>query len=237
MAGRAGQQLAAQRRRPAADVVPSQPMQLGGPWSVATAQPDPQFGENYQLNKRLIEAMAGIAQQNGIQFILVSIGQLYRPEEIAAAQAIDPSYDPAYFDSDLADLAAKDGFMHAGLYEVFGNTTNRTASRYAGHIGTSRARSGGRDDGRRAAAFGWCGAMGRVYCCFGRSPDRANTALVYGNVQEQYPTVPGRWCRRFRPRAVAGAVAAATLERARFDKREGRPGGSEPLKTRMVRSW
>ena len=129
-----------QRRRPAADVVPSQPMQLGGPWSVATAQPDPQFGENYQLNKRLIEAMAGIAQQHGIQFILVSIGQLYRPEEIAAAQAIDPSYDPAYFDSDLADLAAKDGFMHAGLYEVFrqhyeqnGQPLRWSHWNYAGH--------------------------------------------------------------------------------------------------------
>ena len=84
--------------------------------------------------------MAGIAQQHGIQFILVSIGQLYRPEEIAAAQAIDPSYDPAYFDSDLADLAAKDGFMHAGLYEAFrrhyeqnGQPLRWSHWNYAGH--------------------------------------------------------------------------------------------------------
>ena len=73
--------------------------------SLCTATPDPVFAANYSLNKMLVSAMAGMCRERGVAFYLMSVPPVSGAGALADLQAIDPSFDPVFYDRDLATLA------------------------------------------------------------------------------------------------------------------------------------
>ncbi|HEX5131747.1 MAG TPA: SGNH/GDSL hydrolase family protein [Candidatus Krumholzibacteria bacterium] len=73
--------------------------------SLGTAHPDSVFLVNYGMNKLLIAAMARLCAAHGVRFWLASVPPVRGAADIAAARALDPSFDPGFLDRDLAALA------------------------------------------------------------------------------------------------------------------------------------
>jgi len=86
---------------------------------LCTAHPDPVFVKNYTLCKKLIEAMAFACRERGILFELGSVPLVYEQDAVVRAKEADPSFNPGYFDEDLAALAEAGGFVYVPMTAGF----------------------------------------------------------------------------------------------------------------------
>ncbi len=87
--------------------------------SLCTAHPDSLFAENYTLCKYLIAKMASACTSRGVLFELGSVPLVYEPDAVARAKEADPSFNPGYFDEDLAALARAEGFVYVPMTAGF----------------------------------------------------------------------------------------------------------------------
>jgi hypothetical protein len=108
--------------------------------TLCTSHPDPTYAENYELNKRLIREMAEHSDSRGVDFMLVCGDIVYTTEEIDRYTAVDATFDPEYFEKDLADFAASLGVHYLGLQTPFrehvlagGGPLHWEHYNYAGH--------------------------------------------------------------------------------------------------------
>jgi len=97
------------------------PLQEGLPrrLSLCTSDPDSIFVRNYRLNKVLIREMADYCRERGVRFLLVCGDTVYEPERIRETAALDPTFDPGFFEVDLAELADSLGVGYLGLQTPF----------------------------------------------------------------------------------------------------------------------
>jgi glycosyltransferase involved in cell wall biosynthesis len=92
---------------------------IRGALSLFTAQPDPEFAASYRLNKILIEEMAKTCIRQNVRLLLVCVDWIYRTEDIERYRAIDPTFDPDFFENDLREHARALGIEFLGLQTVF----------------------------------------------------------------------------------------------------------------------
>ena len=92
---------------------------IGGTLSLCTARPDPVYARNYALNKRLIGEMAGYCNRQGIAFMLVCANWIYQTDRVAQYRKMDATFDPGFFERDLASHADTLGIEYLGLQEPF----------------------------------------------------------------------------------------------------------------------
>jgi hypothetical protein len=108
--------------------------------SLCTVHPDPLFAKNYELCKWWIGRMARMCEARGIRFALASVPLVYEEDDVAAARSLDPSFDPGFFDRDLAAFAASSGLDFVPMTAEFAAEWARTGEplhwqhwTYAGH--------------------------------------------------------------------------------------------------------
>ena len=107
---------------------------------MCTAHPDEPFTRNYGLCKLLITRMARDAAARGVRFELASVPLVYEDQVVERLRLIDPSFDPGFFDRDLAVMADSSGFGFVPLTAAFAATARATGNRlhwqhwnYEGH--------------------------------------------------------------------------------------------------------
>jgi hypothetical protein len=121
---------------------------LPGYLSLGTSHPDPVYSKNYRLNKILIREMASYCQERGVRFLLVCGDSISETKEILMRSAADPSFDPGFFETDLAQYADSLGVEYLGLQTPFreharagGASLRWHHYNYAGHRVVARALS------------------------------------------------------------------------------------------------
>jgi len=130
------------RRRAA--VVPEsaeKDLSLSGAFSLCTQSPDSLYVAGYQLCKRLMSQMAGSAAGRDAQLLLMSVPLVYRGEDTARYRDLDATFDPGYFDRDLAAMAdSMEGIGFLPLQAAFERRYQETGKplywahwNYAGH--------------------------------------------------------------------------------------------------------
>ncbi|HEU4365676.1 MAG TPA: SGNH/GDSL hydrolase family protein [Candidatus Krumholzibacteria bacterium] len=77
--------------------------------SLCTARPDSTFLENYRVNKALLADMARGCAARGVKLWIMAVPPVRDDASTAALRARDPSFDPGFFDCDLAALAEAAG--------------------------------------------------------------------------------------------------------------------------------
>lgn len=87
--------------------------------TLCTSHPDPAYARNYRLNKILIREMARYCRQRGARFLLVCGDSVYETEDILKHSTVDPTFDPDFFEADLAELADSLGADYLGLQTPF----------------------------------------------------------------------------------------------------------------------
>lgn len=88
--------------------------------SLCTRDPDMRYRKNYRMNKRLIHEMAKFAKRRGMEMLLVNVDlPSYQPEIEKSFETLDPSFNPLFFEKDLADFAGDLGIGFVGLQSVF----------------------------------------------------------------------------------------------------------------------
>lgn len=92
---------------------------ISGALSLCTDSPDSVFAHNYELNRRLLVESAFYCRRNGMDYLLVCADWVYKAEDIARYRNIDESFDPAWFEDDLARLADSVDAGYLGLQRVF----------------------------------------------------------------------------------------------------------------------
>lgn len=98
----------------------SQRGSIRGALSLATSRPDPAFAEAFALNLRLLAEIVAQCEAIGAQLLLLNVNlKAYTPERIAALLERDPSFDPGYFDRELAAFAQRHGIDFISLQEIF----------------------------------------------------------------------------------------------------------------------
>lgn len=90
---------------------------VAGEQSLCTARPDPRLAAPYGLLKDVLAAMARRCGERGVEFWLMSVPAARSRREVATLQARDATFDPAFFERDLAALADTTG---AGLVPLAG---------------------------------------------------------------------------------------------------------------------
>jgi hypothetical protein len=117
--------------------------------TLCTHHPDPAYAKNYRLNKILIGEMATYCRERDVRYMLVCGNAAYDTEEIERFAAIDPTFDPGFFEEDLAQLADSLGVDYLGLQTPFmdhakagGGSLHWGHYNYAGHRVVARALTG-----------------------------------------------------------------------------------------------
>ena len=87
--------------------------------TLCTENPDDVYSRNYTLCKRLIAIAATTCDERGVRFVLVGINTVYLDEKIAVLESVDPTFDPAFFDTDLEAMADTSGFTYVALQSAF----------------------------------------------------------------------------------------------------------------------
>jgi lysophospholipase L1-like esterase len=88
--------------------------------SLCTNTPDAVFLRSYEMNERLLRAMAVFASSAKLPMLLVTLDNpAYRPEIEAQFREADPSFDPGCFENDMRLLAQSINIYHLGLQTVF----------------------------------------------------------------------------------------------------------------------
>jgi hypothetical protein len=108
--------------------------------TLMTKQADATFLANYQLTKRVVAEMTRVLASRGVAFVVMSVPLVYDDAAIAQLRKIDDSWDPKYFDRDLAALADSSEFVFVPLTEAFSEHRRRGGEplhwahwNYAGH--------------------------------------------------------------------------------------------------------
>ncbi len=107
---------------------PAGALDLSPEQRMCTAHPEPVLVENYALCKRLIERMHDICSSHGVRFVLAAVPLVYEHESVKRLRGIDPTFDPDYFDKDLAALADRRAFRFVpmrGVFEAYHRATGR----------------------------------------------------------------------------------------------------------------
>jgi hypothetical protein len=86
---------------------------------MCTAHPDSVFVLNYALCKLLIARMAHECEARGIRFVLTSVPLVYEDDAVARLRAADSSFDPGFFDRNLAAMADSSGFSFRPMTAEF----------------------------------------------------------------------------------------------------------------------
>jgi len=110
---------------------------ITGAATLCTRSPDPVYAANYMLWKHVfLNAAADLRRQDGPPLVLMTVPLVYESTEIDRDRTEDPSFDPGFFDEDLAG----DYEPYVGLQEAFETTSRATGERltwshwnYAGH--------------------------------------------------------------------------------------------------------
>lgn len=95
---------------------------------MCTDHPDSVFVENYALCKSLIERMHDMCSARGVRFVLAAVPLAYDAESVERLREVDPTFDPDYFDRDLAALADRRAFRFIpmrGVFEAYHRATGR----------------------------------------------------------------------------------------------------------------
>jgi hypothetical protein len=87
--------------------------------TLTTRHPDATLVANYALTKRIVAEMARVLESRGVGFVLMSVPLVYEDAEIVQLRALDPAFDPEYFDRDLAALADSSEFAFLPLTSAF----------------------------------------------------------------------------------------------------------------------
>jgi hypothetical protein len=87
--------------------------------SLCTAAADSAFVEYYAMNKRLMTRVASECADRGVNLWLMAVPVVRRAHETAELRALDPTFDPVWFDRDLAALADSIGAGFIPLQERF----------------------------------------------------------------------------------------------------------------------
>ena len=87
--------------------------------TLCTSHPDSTYARNYRLNKILIRNMAEYCNRRDASFLLVCGDSVYETEEILRYSAIDATFDPRFFEADLAEYADSIGVEYLGLQTPF----------------------------------------------------------------------------------------------------------------------
>ena len=114
---------------------------LAGAFSLCTQSPDSVYLTDYRLCKRLMSQMAGSAAGRGARLLLMSVPLVYRSEDTARYRDLDATFDPGYFDRDLAAMAdSTEGIDFLPLQAAFERRYQETGKplywahwNYAGH--------------------------------------------------------------------------------------------------------
>ena len=94
---------------------------LDGYLSLCTRDPIPTYVQNYGLNKRLMQKMASILAGRGIRFGIMALPlPAYMPSMNRRFSALDATFDPNYYDKDLATFGAANDVAILGLETTFG---------------------------------------------------------------------------------------------------------------------
>ena len=119
---------------------------LTGEQTLCTSSANAMFSRNYTLCKALIARMAGVCSARGVDFLLMCVPIASEPDALAAARALDPSFDPEFFDRDLGALADSLGARFVPLTAAFRAQSAASGERlfwvhwnYAGHRTVARA--------------------------------------------------------------------------------------------------
>lgn len=114
--------------------------------TMCTSTPDSTFARNYAISRALIRRMTGVCAARGIPLVLVAGHVAYRPGKLVDLAAMEPSFDPAWFDRDLAGLCREVGAEPLGLQAIFAAEFARTGRpltwvhwNYEGHRVVARA--------------------------------------------------------------------------------------------------
>jgi hypothetical protein len=88
--------------------------------TLCTANANPKFLVNYQLNKELIKEMKSFCRSRGIRFMLSVIDiSSYLPENEQKYKSIDPSFNTSFFEDDLKTFAESISADYLGLQKLF----------------------------------------------------------------------------------------------------------------------
>jgi hypothetical protein len=119
---------------------PTRARGLSGVHTLLTAHPDSLLLANYALVKRVVVDMARTCAANGVSFVVMSVPLVYEGDVVAELRAVDPTFDPDFFESDLAALADTTGFAVVPLTDAFSAVHAETGQRlhwahwnYLGH--------------------------------------------------------------------------------------------------------
>jgi hypothetical protein len=117
----------------------SSPNQLTALESLMTSHPDPMFLASYALAKRIVRETARECAPHAA-FVLMSVPVAYEDADVAELRAREGTFDPDFFDRDLAAMADTAGFAFIPLTEAFAKRSREIRSRlhwahwnYAGH--------------------------------------------------------------------------------------------------------
>jgi hypothetical protein len=86
---------------------------------MCTAHSDSVSVPNYMLCKRLIARMAMECKARGVHFELASVPLVYADDDVARARALDSTFDPGFFDRDLAAFADTSAFSFIPMTAQF----------------------------------------------------------------------------------------------------------------------
>jgi hypothetical protein len=93
---------------------------LAGYMSLCSAHPDSEQAKSYALNKLLIERIAATCSEANVELVLLCFPtDAHLPEREREYVATDSTFNPNFFDDDLARLSSALGIHYLGLQRVF----------------------------------------------------------------------------------------------------------------------
>jgi len=95
------------------------PERIEGALTLCTDRPDSAFVKSYRLNRILLGEIASRCREEGIPFGIVCSNWIYEADQIRRFRGMDSSFDPDYFENDLAALADSLGISFVGVQSTF----------------------------------------------------------------------------------------------------------------------
>jgi len=103
---------------------------IGNALSLATANPDSRYQQAFALNKMLLQKIDAACRQMNARFLLVCINlAAYHPDRERELRAIDPTFNPYFFDDDLDEFARQNEIDFIGLQRIFADEYRKTGKK------------------------------------------------------------------------------------------------------------